>query len=95
MIQHNTVKDLLGLTMLVYDYSKKFTLNEDETIESFVNKNENTKNDDINLEITQDNIIESILETGINIIKIIIILILFIISIIIDIYIIILLLSIL
>ncbi len=54
MIQHNTVKDLLGLTMLVYDYSKKFTLNEDETIESFVNKNENTKNDDINLEITDE-----------------------------------------
>lgn len=35
-IEHQKVQDLLSLTMLVYDYSKKFTLDENETIETFV-----------------------------------------------------------
>ena len=36
IIHHSDATDLLGLTMLVYDYSKKFKLENDETIESFV-----------------------------------------------------------
>ena len=37
-IDHEKVMDLLGITMLVYDYSKKFTFDKDETIETFVYK---------------------------------------------------------
>lgn len=36
IIHHSDATDLLGLTMLVYDYSKKFKLKNDETIENFV-----------------------------------------------------------
>jgi hypothetical protein len=37
MIEHNVAVELLRLSMLVYNYGEKFTLNQDETIESFVN----------------------------------------------------------
>lgn len=40
IINHEVAKDLLGLTMLVYDYSNKFSLNDNETIETFVNQND-------------------------------------------------------
>ena len=52
IINHETAKDLLGLTMLVYDYSNKFTLDDNETIESFVNENESaTDVSDVKLNI--------------------------------------------
>ena len=35
-ISYDIVSDLLGLTMLVYDYGKKFTINPKQTIESFI-----------------------------------------------------------
>lgn len=35
-ISHDVVCDLLGLTMLVYDYEKKFILDKNETIEGFI-----------------------------------------------------------
>jgi predicted lipase len=39
LIPHDTVVDLLRITMLVYNYGKSFTVdNENETVESFVNK---------------------------------------------------------
>jgi hypothetical protein len=37
MISHKTILDILTITMLIYDYGKKFRLDEDETIESFLN----------------------------------------------------------
>ena len=36
IINHSEATDLLGLTMLVYDYSNKFKLENNETVESFV-----------------------------------------------------------
>ena len=36
MISHKTCLEMAGITMLVYDYVKKFKLNQNETIESFV-----------------------------------------------------------
>ena len=35
-ISYNIVNDLLGLTMLVYDYNKKFIIEPEQTIESFI-----------------------------------------------------------
>ena len=55
IIGHEIAKDLLGLTMLVYDYSNKFTLDNDETIESFVNENESVTSDvELNVDITDE-----------------------------------------
>ena len=52
IINHEIAKDLLGLTMLVYDYSNKFSLDDNETIESFVNQNDTTVDaSDVQLEI--------------------------------------------
>ena len=53
-IKHETVKDLLGLTMLVYDYSKKFTLEEDETIETFVSGLKSNKEEMKSLEFSDE-----------------------------------------
>ena len=36
MISHKNCQELIGLTMLIYDYVKKFKLNQSETIETFV-----------------------------------------------------------
>ena len=36
MISHQKCQELIGLTMLIYDYVKKFKLNQSETIETFV-----------------------------------------------------------
>lgn len=36
MLQHKTCQELVGLTMLVYDYIKKFQLNQSESIETFL-----------------------------------------------------------
>ena len=36
MLQHKTCQELVGLTMLVYDYIKKFQLNQSESIEKFL-----------------------------------------------------------
>ena len=47
-ISHNTVKELLGLTMLVYEYGDSFKLESNETVEQFLDKcrdNEVTLND--------------------------------------------------
>ena len=55
IIGHEIAKDLLGLTMLVYDYSNKFTLDNDETIESFVNENESVTSDvELNVDVTDE-----------------------------------------
>ena len=57
VIQHSIARDLLGLTMLVYDYSDKFTLDNDETIESFVNENESaidTSDVELNVDVTDE-----------------------------------------
>lgn len=54
VINHDTVKDLLGLTMLVYDYSKTFSLKSDETIESFVSKNSDNNDEDLKLDVTDE-----------------------------------------
>ena len=52
IINHEIAKNLLGLTMLVYDYSNKFSLDDNETIESFVNQNDTTVDtSDVQLEI--------------------------------------------
>ena len=53
-IKHETVKDLLGLTMLVYDYSKKFTLEKDETVENFVSNLKDDKEEYQKLEFTDE-----------------------------------------
>lgn len=37
MIPHTTILEILATTMLVYDYGKKFSVDEDETIETFLN----------------------------------------------------------
>lgn len=37
MIPQSTILEVLATTMLVYDYGKKFSVDEDETIETFVN----------------------------------------------------------
>jgi hypothetical protein len=39
MIEHNIAVELLRLAILVYNYGEKFTLKEDETIETFINEN--------------------------------------------------------
>ena len=57
IIGHEITKDLLGLTMLVYDYSNKFTLDDNETIESFVNENESaidTSDVELNVDVTDE-----------------------------------------
>lgn len=41
-IEHSTVVDLLGLTSLIYNYSKDFTLAENQTIENFVDNLDQT-----------------------------------------------------
>ena len=47
VIPHDNICDLAKLTMLVYDYGKKFRIDNKTTIEEFVNKlsNENEKNE--------------------------------------------------
>ena len=55
-IEHQKVQDLLSLTMLVYDYSKKFTLDENETIETFVEDKSNSVRTNI---IEQKNTLQS------------------------------------
>ena len=37
-ISHKTVKELLGLTMLVYEYGNSFKLESNETVEAFLEK---------------------------------------------------------
>ena len=54
VINHDTVKDLLGLTMLVYDYSKSFSLENDETIENFVSKNMDSDDEELDLDVTDE-----------------------------------------
>ena len=57
IIEHEIAKDLLGLTMLVYDYSNKFTLDNNETIESFVSENESvidTSDVKLNVDVTDE-----------------------------------------
>ena len=51
-IEHAKVMDLLGITMLVYDYSKKFTFEKDETIETFVSSKKHGENEDIKMDIS-------------------------------------------
>ncbi len=53
VIPHETVKDLLGVTMLIYDYAKKFTLDKNLTIENFVAAKTGT-DENINLDITDE-----------------------------------------
>ena len=53
IISHEIVKDLLGITMLIYDYAKKFTLDKNATIESFVAEKKD-EDDNINLDITEE-----------------------------------------
>ena len=38
MFSHHSILEILATTMLIYDYGKKFTLSEDEDIETFTNK---------------------------------------------------------
>lgn len=54
VINHDIVKDLLGLTMLVYDYSDKFSLDSDETIENFISKNTDSDDEDLDLDVTDE-----------------------------------------
>ncbi len=49
-ISHDIVCDLLGLTMLIYDYNKKFILDKNETIEEFLNSFQ--KNNELLEELT-------------------------------------------
>ena len=51
-IRHDKVMDLLGITMLVYDYSKKFTFDKDETIETFVSSKKQGEDKDIDMDIS-------------------------------------------
>lgn len=69
VIQHSIAKDLLGLTMLVYDYSNKFSLDNNETIETFVNKNDtaiDTSDIDLNIDVTDERkeVIENLSKTS-------------------------------
>ena len=69
VIQHSIAKDLLGLTMLVYDYSNKFSLDNNETIETFVNKNVtaiDTSDIDLNIDVTDERkeVIEKLSKTS-------------------------------
>ena len=54
VINHSTVKDLLGLTMLVYDYSKTFLLENGETVENFVSKNMDSDDEELDLDVTDE-----------------------------------------
>lgn len=51
-ISHDKVMDLLGITMLVYDYSKKFTFEKDETIETFVSSKKHGEDEDVKMDIS-------------------------------------------
>lgn len=42
-ISHKTVKELLGLTMLVYEYGNNFKLEQNETVEQFLEKCNNSE----------------------------------------------------
>ena len=49
IIQHEVVKDMLGVTMLIYDYAKKFTMEGGMTIESFVSQRKGEEDNEIDL----------------------------------------------
>ena len=51
-IKHDKVMDLLGITMLIYDYSKKFTFEKDETIETFISSKKDGEDEDIKMDIS-------------------------------------------
>ena len=55
-ISHKKVKELLGLTMLVYEYGNTFKLKNDETVEQFLEKcnKEEIKLDDTCMKILND-----------------------------------------
>ena len=47
IIPHEVVKDMLGVTMLIYDYAKKFTMEGGMTIESFVSQRKDEEDNEI------------------------------------------------
>ena len=54
IIQHEVVKDMLGVTMLIYDYAKKFTMEGGMTIESFVSQRKGEEDNEIDLDVTDE-----------------------------------------
>ena len=54
IISHEVVKDLLGVTMLIYDYAKKFTMDSGMTIENFVSQKKDEEDQEIELDVTDE-----------------------------------------
>ena len=54
IIPHEVVKDMLGVTMLIYDYAKKFTMEGGMTIESFVSQRKDEEDNEIDLDVTDE-----------------------------------------
>ena len=54
ILPYSDVCDMAKLTLLVYEYGKSFTLNENETIESFVKSSDQTQNSSSSSSVPND-----------------------------------------